>query len=156
MKYACLEVNSFRGISIGAVHWYGTIVISNSGCYERIKLQRKMTDKEISLLNKQEERSANRRGMLTDGFDSEEQVIEYGRKEFDKILHGGVLFLGSNACLSAWKRVIMWPPQVDSIVAKMNKISDEFKDINGYEGNYEKASNLDEEWMKLYKTLLSS
>jgi hypothetical protein len=156
-----LEINSWRGISIGAVHWYAKLIIENNNeVISRTELQRKITAKEAANLNKElQERGydfcdRNRAGDLTTGFNTEEQAIKIGINTFKKKYPNGILFKGNRASGSAWKNVIYYPEQCRNHVLVMEFFAKEFQKLNGYEckPHFQKIVELlDSQWGKIYE-----
>lgn len=159
-KIGHLHITSFRGISLGAIHWYGKLIIGLHSEKEKIELNRPLTAKEAKTMNSEASRvgffNKHKPGDLIDGFMSEEDAIRKGIEYFKKH-YNGILYLGDTCSCSAWKRVILWPVdnnKINNLVIKMNKISDKFISLNGYEGPEEEVvTKLDNEWYKLYNEL---
>lgn len=161
MYIAHLNISSWRGISIGAVHWYAELIVDDEKepyGWKRIKLQRPLTSAEAKAMNLEKKRqgylSSNyRAGNLTEGFNTEEEAIAEGIKVF-KISYDGVLFLGDHCSCSAWKKVIYAPEAASEKVKEINAIADEFQSLNGYEGKARKrVEMLDKQFMKRYDAI---
>lgn len=160
-----LEISSWRGISIGAVHWYCHIHIQeDSEHHQRIELQRPMTAAEARAANKQDKErgrllSVYKAGTLTDGFNTEEDAIKFGTKYFVDKYPNGILYDRGYASCSAWKKVIYYPlnnHKLEKIVKRMNALADRFQSLNGYEcekKNRERVERLDNRWYKMYSAL---
>lgn len=156
-----LEVSTWQGISIGAVHWYCKVIVEeNDTDVERVEIQRPLTAKEAATLNKEEQErgllfSHNKAGDLTEGFITEEEAIKAGTDYFAS-KYKGVLYDGGYACCSAWKKVILCQPQFAELANKMNLIADKFQALNGYEcakKNKKLVERLDNRWFKLSRKL---
>lgn len=85
MKTVWLSISSWRGICVGAVHWYGELVDTYGDDGKRIRLERKLTAAEALALNekysiKRDSCLRYRKGSKTYGFDAREDVIEAAKK----------------------------------------------------------------------------
>lgn len=159
MVIGYLDIDNWTGISIGAIHWYGKIVIDGTGNdYISIELKRVLSMKEAQLLNKTDKHCSYREGELTHKFDTEQEVLDFALHYF-KSNYKGVLFRGDSSCRSAWQRLIYWPDirEFNRLAIQMNKLSDKFIALNGYEGNEQaKVAQLDKKWFSLFQTLTLS
>ncbi len=155
MVIGYLDISNWTGISIGAIHWYGKLQIDHLGRREdeTIELRRKMTNKEILALNKEQGFAMYRAGEKTHRFDTEQEVIDFGIQTF-KSGYKGVLMRGSIGSFTPWHNIIVWPLAFTPLVTEMNKIAKQFQAINGYEGQQKKvAEKLDKKWFRRYTTL---
>lgn len=159
MVIGTLEISTYQGISIGAVHWYGKLWIedmadTNPNHRDKcIELTRKLTAKEIRAENLEAGYSRVSKGETTEGFNTREEVLRAGLQAF-KSQFKGVLFEGGYACRSAWKNLIFWPPHLDKIAKQMNALAERFQSLNGYEGRERRrVERLDKKWGRLYNTL---
>lgn len=79
MAIATLEISSYIGLSIGAVHYYGRLWFDegDGGRLRKYDLIHRLTEAEATVLNKRENESKARlyqAGMEVPGFDTERQV----------------------------------------------------------------------------------
>lgn len=155
-----LDITSWRGISIGAVHWYVSIIIDEGDkLTETIELTRPLTSAEAKALNVERAArgyfSRHKAGDKTTGFNTEEDAINTGIQYF-KAHYTGVLLDGDYACYSAWKKVIVYPNEFAPLVKEMNDLADRFQKLNGYECDRKHAKlveRLDQRWAKRYTAL---
>lgn len=155
-----LEISSYRGISIGAVHYYGRIRLQHrddlDSYKDPIELQRPIDTKEAIVMNKEfrESKGADYdryyAGMLTNGFWQPVDVITNRIEYFKTKYPDGILMSRSSAEWSAWKEVLYYPKQFKKIAEKMNKLSIKFREIDGYEGDEKEATRIDKKWEALY------
>jgi len=160
---AHLDITSWVGISIGAVHSYCQVIVEegeNPKETHRFKMERVMDAKEVSTLNKE----FKERGLLgdrwspgdkTEGFITEADAIRAGTEFFAKN-YKGILYDGGYASCSAWKKVILCQPQFGELVNKMNAIADKFQKLNGYEcekKHKQIVERLDARWYKKMRKL---
>ncbi len=103
-QVAYLEINSWRGISIGAKHWYGTLKWGDS----RVELTRILSKEDAVVLNKQRgDDYVYRAGDVTNAFDSEYSVrLHAVRYITEHLLEIKVLLEGSRATIEP-KEVVM-------------------------------------------------
>jgi hypothetical protein len=161
MYIAHLDIYSWRGLSIGAVHWYGELIVDDEthpyGC-KRIKLQRPLLASEAKAMNIENKAQGYlsfnyKAGQLTEGFNTEEEAVAEGIKQF-KASYEGVLFQGDHCSCSAWKKAIYWPKAFAPLIKELNAIADKFQALNGYEGKErKKVESLDKQFMKRYDAI---
>lgn len=156
-----LEVSTWQGISIGAVHWYCKVIIEeNDKDFERVEMTRPLTAKEAATMNKEEQErgllfSSNKAGDLTEGFITEEDAIKTGVQYFGS-KYKGILYDSGYASCSAWKKVILCQPEFAELVNKMNLLADKFQALNGYEcvkKNKKLVEKIDNRWFRLSQKL---
>ena len=81
-----LNITSYRGISFGAVHWYGKLHIAdNHDTIEDIELTRPLTAKDASALNSERQSMGysyclHTPGDMTEGFNTENSALRAGIK----------------------------------------------------------------------------
>lgn len=161
MTIGHLDITSWRGISIGAVHWYAELIIHDETApygSRHIEMKRPITASEAKQMNLADKErgllsSRYRAAYMTEGFNTEEEAIEAGKVYFNSH-YEGVLFLGDSGCCSAWTNVILWHKDFDAIVKKMNTLAKRFQRGNGYEGNEDRARKIDDMWQPLYFKLM--
>lgn len=152
-----LDITSWVGISLGASHWYCKVIVEeNDEDVERVQMTRPLTSKEIAAMNRESQEkygfSNNRQGDTTEGYWTKEEAVQAGIDYF-KSKYNGVLFDGERTSCSAWKKVIVHPPELTALVTEMNKIADMFQGLNGYECEKSKEAlveRLDNKWYKKY------
>jgi hypothetical protein len=155
-----LEVSTWQGISIGAIHWYCKIVVEENDKVERIEMKRPITAKEAATMNKEEQErgllfSSNKAGDLTEGFITEEDAIKTGTEYFAS-KYKGILYDSGYASCSAWKKVILCQPEFSELSNKMNLLADKFQTLNGYEcakKDKKLVERIDNRWFKLSQKL---
>ena len=158
MVFGSLEVTTWKGMSVGAVHWYAKLWIDHltdnpNDTPTLIELERKLTGAERRTLNLEAGYTAFLQGATTDGFNTKEDGIAAGLKRF-RSQYRGVLFLGSMSDRSPWKEVLYCPPHLQKIADQMNALGERFRSLNGYEGKTPiRVERLDKKWGRLYNTL---
>jgi Txe/YoeB family toxin of Txe-Axe toxin-antitoxin module len=161
MVVAHLQITTWAGISIGAIHWYCSIIVEeNDKDVERTELKRPITAKEAATMNKEEQErgllfSHNKAGDLTEGFMTEAEAIKAGIDYFTS-KYKGVLYDSGYASCSAWKKVILCQPKFSELVNKMNALADKFQALNGYEcakKDEKLVEKIDNRWYKLSRKL---
>lgn len=90
-KAAHLDISSWRGISIGAIHYYGTLRYEIAGKYERIEATRQLSKKGAQQLNRERARMGvsdydYQEGQEVNGFKTESEVRQAGIELFQKRL----------------------------------------------------------------------
>jgi hypothetical protein len=140
MAVVHLDVSSWRGISIGAVHWYVSVKYNNPT--ERyglttLELERPLTADEAKRMNKEARERGYMSNMyeaggMTEGFNTEAEAIAAGIKYF-KDNFKGILYDSGYASHSGWKKIIAYDPEFEELALRMNKLADRFQALNGYE-----------------------
>ncbi len=167
-----LEISSWAGISIGAIHYYGKLmfddpakkVVDGEGyttCsgLTSVNMERTLTSIELKVENAQLQSvglSARYRvGDTTTGFITEQDAInaaiKYFNEHFD--VNQSVLYKGSYASYSAWQTLLVWPKKHNLLAKSMNALAKEFQALNGYECRTKPESyieRLDHRWQKRY------
>jgi hypothetical protein len=172
-----LEISSWRGVSIGAIHYYAVLkyedpakVVKNEKGYttcsglQSVKLERVLKASEVKTENLQLGQYGLhmrfKAGDTTEGFiteaDALNAAIKYFNEHFDR--SRSVLYQGDYACCSAWKNILMWPDtkECDRIALSMRKLAQEFQALNGYEcrrKDYAKVERLDVRWRMRYNKM---
>lgn len=170
-----LEISSWHGISIGAIHWYAKLmwddpakVVKNDEGYTTcsgltsIDLERTLTAGEVKAENAQLQSNGHRArfrvGDTTTGFVTEQDAINaaitYFNQNFDT--ENSVLYKGDYATCSAWQTLLVWPKKHNLIAKSMINMSAEFQALNGYECKKDKKAyveRLDARWRKRYDKL---
>jgi hypothetical protein len=156
MVIGVLHVNTWKGMSVGARHWYAKLWITDledPNNYQFIQLERKLTGREIRTENLEAGYERVMKGATTEGFDTEADGEAFGINRF-KSQYKGVLFRGSGSAPTPWDTVIVWPPFVEREVVSMNALGMRFRSLNGHDGTERKrAERLDKRWYRLYNTL---
>jgi len=94
-----LEVTSWRGISIGAEHYYGHLISYNGEGLDKVELKRKLTAKDAVALNKKDSsitsHSRWKAGEEVGRFDTREQVKVAALKAFaERFNSDDILLMG--------------------------------------------------------------
>lgn len=77
-----LEIKTWNGISLGATHYYGTLLGYVNGEYKRVDVEKVMTATDARKLNKKDDWDGYRAGRKTQRFDTREDVIKAARDEW--------------------------------------------------------------------------
>ena len=150
---AWLSISSWVGISADAEHYYGKIRFSVPKNTESIELKKSLSQKETIHLNKKDgcyEFHRYKPGDEINRFETEEDLIANGINLFKEKYPDGILFKGDGCSLSA-QLLFYWPKSLDKLAKKVNKLATEWEEIDGYEGNYSRAEEIDDLWYKLVK-----
>lgn len=160
MSVGILEISSWRGISIGAVHWYASLKMDDPKAkygLTTIELTRPLLAEEVKTMNAEAKAQGYmarmyRIGEQTEGFNTEEEAIQAGIKYFNEH-YTGVLYKGQYSVCSAWQDLLVWPKEHDIIAKSMTKLAKQFQALNGYEckpKDLPTIERLDNRWQKRY------
>ncbi len=130
LKVVYLDISSWRGISIGASHWYGKLVCGK----ERIELYRVLTAVGAREMNRRWGRETFEKDDTCKSFESERDIINLARATFKKHFKGAsVLILGSPVYADPQK-VLIGPRDFKQ---KVNAWYRRAKKIGGYDRGHD-------------------
>ncbi len=147
LKFVYLEITSWVGLSIGAEHYYGKLIIS--GTREKsVDLTKKLSDRECFYLNKKDSLSGIIRwkaGQTTKRFNTEADLerlaIKIWKKKYpkyDALLEGRSSILDPQKPLDARKKVVL---------NKLRKFWIDAEATGGYEGDEKAMDKISDEYM---------
>lgn len=156
MKQVNLHITSWRGISIGANHWYGELLWTvdkervDGSSMKTHRLSKKLTASEARELRKLDGQWNWSfkwcAGMKTERLDSEDEVIELAIAEYKKhCLDAGILVLGDYAT-SGPHLVLDGPPE---FVKKAANLYKQAEAIGWWDRDLEKMRAISDRWEKL-------
>jgi len=141
-KLICyLNITTWQGISIGAIHYYGSLNFRT----KKITLKRKVTKQDIE----QKKERFLTIGDSTEGFNSEEDLISLAKKQWKKHFpEAKALVLGSPTHIEPHKMLI-GPHK-----RQCNFLYNQAKNLGfyDYEKNYDTVDKLSNQWYKLICT----
>lgn len=151
-----LEISSWVGISIGAVHAYGKLVWHDGAELKHLELEHPMSAKEAAYYNKEmAARGYNscrkKPGDPSTDFSDDAAVIRAAKATVRRLWLDGRtwLILGSCGTMSA-QPVLVWPSHLRAQAGRSTKLAEEWKRIGGYEGNDRRAGQIDKEWQRIF------
>ena len=155
MKYVTLHISSWRGISFGAQHYYGSLHYSGEGVYEERKLRRVLTAKTAKILNDQrgctEEENRYARfhaGESTECFDSETHVRLAALRKWKKEFPDAVFLLEGQSAVCDPQKCLAGPKDLKKTINAFYLASEK---TGGYEGDEKEMSRITDEyclWLK--------
>ena len=147
---AFLEITSWEGISWGAEHYYGKLIL-NTDTYDEIELQQVMTIKYGKELDKKDnghgiwERAA-RRKETTGRFKTKKSIINIAKTKCEE-LEIVFLILGKSGCIQSQK-VLLAPDHIN--IKRLNELALELDTLNtNHTGNDDKWDEIDKEYFEL-------
>lgn len=159
MKHAAhLEIHTWVGTSIGAEHYYGEIKFyGKDKKLQRHSVTHAMTAKEAKELNRKDRDVLHLSGRYKPGdetsrFSTEQEVVKSAIEWFKANHPAEFLIQSAWACCSA-APLLVWPDTFQH-AEQVNALAKEWNIIGGYEGNEERADEIDEEFMTLMKGIL--
>lgn len=151
-----LKITSYRGISLGATHFYGRLSYytpKNEFMWDEVT--HKLTVKEAKYLNGTDglERSVVkfRAGQESGRFETKEQLIETAIEKFRKsfVPHGYKLLLGND---HADPCEILWCEDKD-LQFQLEELNEQAKANNRWQGNQKTMARICKQWDELIKQL---
>jgi len=149
-KVIHLEITTWAGMSIGAIHYYGKLVGEDEqGEYKKVEVEKGMTAREARAMNKLDgTRGLYKAGSTTSRFDRREQVIERALEIWkDHFPEGEILLIGSSSTVDP-QEVLVGPEELKTVVnAWVKQYEDEYE---GYPDEiYQRWRKLMRPWMRL-------
>lgn len=144
-----LDISSFQGLSIGAIHFYGELRCDGN----RVELIHHLTTEEAIERTKRERADMGseyryKRGDKSRGFTTEEQIIDLACRTWHKHFpDADVLILGDN-CVAEPQRVLVGPKEFKT---QINKWYAECKAFGWYEGNPKKMERISDTFWDYWK-----
>lgn len=145
-KICILEISSFAGYSIGAEHFYGTLICGN----KRIELKRMLSRKEAKYLNDKNGvygayKLSWRAGDMVNMFNEKESIVRVAIKEYKQHFPDAVVLLrGTPACVDPQE--ILDAPKF--FVDAGTKLVEQAKSFGGWD-NEKKMNRVCEAWERL-------
>jgi len=149
-----LKVSSWKGISIGAGHFYGVLI--DLVTHESVELSYPLTQKEADCLNKKAgfltsetiRTVGYKVGEASDRFPNEEQVITTAKKQFKKSFPtAAILILGDHA-LAEPQQVLVGPKEFKN---KINILAKQYDKLDWDDVvDRPMIEKIEEEWQKLW------
>lgn len=136
-KLAVLEITSWRGISIGAQHWYGKLCFYD-GEYHYIRLNRRLNTLTAIELNRQSNVGRCKHlfhygsGGHTESFETREHVRQTAHRKWKKICPEAMVLLEGRYGVCDPQRCISGPAIVRTAI---NAYVRRVEIIGGWEGN---------------------
>jgi hypothetical protein len=135
-----LDISSFRGISPGAVHFYGKLKHGR----QEVELKRPMSAEEAAALNAKDRWTGWREGMETARWNSIADLYEEAFRVWkDHFPRGALLVVGDPSECDP-RETIAGPPEWKN---KLNEIWRKYEELDGWEGDdEERVRELCDEW----------
>lgn len=122
MKEVSLELRSWKGMSIGAIHYYGSLVYYDENRDRQdVDVQRVLTERQAKELNEYDDYDSYRVGDESGRFMHRQDVIDVGIAQAKKMF-GDELVLRLNAWVSAQLERTLYAPE--RILAELKPIED--------------------------------
>jgi hypothetical protein len=155
--YVVLEINSFREMSIGAVHYYGKLKGDKNGSLTHVDISKNMTQEEADWFNENDGYgSIYETGASTDRFNTKSEIhneaIKIWREEFpdaEFLLEGNYAYAEPMYCVDA--RNFEDKVQLNNIYYAYSQIPYDLK--NGYDRSEENHRKADVLWRQFRKVL---
>lgn len=121
-----VEISSWRGVSLGAEHFYASLVFHNAdGQYQRKELRHELTVKEAKALNKKDG-GAYTPGYMTERFNTVEDIHRVAIDTFKQLVpHAKILMCGRDAVLEP-QMILVGP---EDYKARVNQLAARCKEL---------------------------
>jgi len=138
LKTCHLSISSYRGISPGAIHFYGSLWCDG----ERIELKKKMDAKDASYLSTKDYKY--HAGEMTERFNLENEIREIAIQSWKKYYpEADVLLEGSSGILDPQK-CLDGPPLLKD---RINKLWQRAEKIGGWNGDIKEMTKISNEYL---------
>lgn len=157
IKTVTLEISSWRGISIGAQHYYGKLIFDDAeGKYQRVELLRTLDDAGATKLMKQQNDGRNPdywieyfAGDRTDCFDTKIELRNLAKKEWKKLCPDAKLLIcGSSCCADPQEVLAADDPE---LMKQINYLWALAEEIDYYEKDEKAMTKIYKAYQKLLK-----
>lgn len=148
-----LEISCWKGISLGAEHYYGHLSGKDEKSehgYKKIQLQKIITAREAELLNRKDDCEIDlyEEGDETDRFNSEREVITTALEQWQEHFPGRTILFCGSACSADPTKILVAP---EPIFTEGNKLFEEAKHIGFWDFNEERMEKISKAWDELFK-----
>jgi hypothetical protein len=149
-----IDISTWAGISLGGEHFYGKLKWTNDeGKLQSVDLEHPLSRREATYLSKKSEaygKGMYKAGMMDNRFETREELIRYAIKKFKELRKTpqAILINSSYSNCSA-RPLLAWPKGFSKQAKRCNDLAEEWEKIDGYEGNYNRADAIDDEWNKI-------
>ena len=110
-----LDIQTWGGISIGAIHYYGSLKCDREQNYAKVELKHKLTQKEADALTTKDRVDSScgyEKGYLSERFDTEKQIIRLALKTYkihfpkaNILIRGSATYAEPQPCLDGPKKI---------------------------------------------------
>ena len=134
-KIVYLDITSWAGLSLGAIHYYGTLWGHKNGDMEKVELTRFLSARAAAKLTKLHGTDwVYRAGRPYHGFDTRDEIIELAKRTYrDHFPAANILILGKIVVADP-QPVLDGPPDFTN---KVNTWVKEAESIGWYDGGHE-------------------
>lgn len=145
MKGVLLEITSFRGVSIGAQHFYGRLRRYEAKKSIDVELRKKLSAKEARVLTKLDRsamdwfKGSYKPGDLSDRFDSIIELRAFGLRHYQTLVPGAKVLIVGQYAVADPQECLDGP---DDIKLSINNHFRLFESCGGHEGDRKKADYL--------------
>ena len=141
-RVVMIYVSSFRGISVGAVHWYGSL--HGREPYKRFELTRTLSAEDAQKLNAARREDCWHDGSRINGFDTPADVLKAGRAVWKRKFPGADILLSGHYASADPEEPIDGP---EAVLKQLRDIWERFHDL----GNNPWGSKTKDEAERLFK-----
>jgi hypothetical protein len=155
IKMVTLEIESWMGVSIGAIHFYGTLHFDDTdGEYQRIEIRRVLDEDAAYKLTKQKNSGKNpdywvdyEEGQDTECFDGSGDIKRIAIDTWKEHCPDGELLICGRFAVGDPQEVIAADdPEVMKLI---NEMCDHAELIGGYEGDFDTMRKISDLYCKL-------
>lgn len=128
-----LEITCWKGMSIGATHYYGHLKGYIGEEYKSVELEYKMTASQAAKLNKKDEQLTRSsgglysRGSVSTRFDTEEQIIKLALKVYKQHFPGADVLILGHSYIAEPQLILDGPEEVKKIINEIVSVYDKFR-----------------------------
>lgn len=132
-KIVYLEITTWIGVSLGAMHFYGELVGYIDDEYTKVELKRKLTSAAVKELHEYGWSSV-RAGDLFHGFDTRDDIRDEALATWQEHFPAALVLLEGRSAIGNPQKVLAGP---EDFKTRVNQWYEEDKDLGGYEGEQE-------------------
>lgn len=124
-----VEISSYRGVSLGAEHYYASLSFYDAdGEYKIKELRHRLTAKQAKALNKKDGVSGcYKPGNMTERFDTAEDIQQIAIETFKELVPHAIVLTCGRSAVVAPQLVLVGPK---GYKAKVNKLAERYKELD--------------------------
>lgn len=153
---AYVNLLTYAGVVPWASHYSGSIDFRG----DNLDLRRKLTGREAARLNKQEREQGAfspmwKAGDTSSRFDDKESALKAARAIFENDLRprGAKLMIECAMYILDPRPVVAYAHDIAEVATELQKVSDEFERIGGWDGSEREAQRLADRWDELLQSV---
>lgn len=146
-----LEISSWIGMSLGAMHFYGTMRTGydNDGNHQKIDMRRPLTSAQAKELNKAHDVKFYKAGSLYQGYDTRDEIRQQALATYKDLFPGATILVEGSSAVADPQPILDGPKDIMDFV---NELVRQAEEIGWYEGDYHGMDKIYREYSAFMKS----